>query len=152
MPGKNGLNICTQQEKSYQNDEFFFIGFEKVLKMLTFSWLQQSISPTNRQAFTSFFSSWSWKLRWWEYDSNAGFTGADLVGDYRTLTKWTEIFVYTYKGRVYVCLYITSSPPNCFSDGKNGLRHQIRLGPWIVLRLTRCSQRSVWCSDYENKN
>ena len=33
MPGKIGLHIRIQQEKSYQNDEFFFLGFEKVLKM-----------------------------------------------------------------------------------------------------------------------
>ena len=31
--GKNGLHIRTQQEKSYQNYELFFLGFEKVLKM-----------------------------------------------------------------------------------------------------------------------
>ena len=33
MLGKNGLYIRIQQEKSYQNDELFFLGFEKVLKM-----------------------------------------------------------------------------------------------------------------------
>ena len=33
MLGKNGLHIRIQQEKSYQNDELFFLGFEKVLKM-----------------------------------------------------------------------------------------------------------------------
>ena len=27
--GKNGLNICIQQETSYQNYELFFLGFEK---------------------------------------------------------------------------------------------------------------------------
>ena len=26
---KNGLNIRVQQEKTYQNDELFFLGFEK---------------------------------------------------------------------------------------------------------------------------
>ena len=31
--GKNDLNIRIQQEKSYHNDEIFFFGFEKVLKM-----------------------------------------------------------------------------------------------------------------------
>ena len=31
--GKNGLHIRIQQEKSYQNDELLFLGFEKVLKM-----------------------------------------------------------------------------------------------------------------------
>ena len=31
--GKNGLRICIQQEKSYQNYELFFLGLEKVLKM-----------------------------------------------------------------------------------------------------------------------
>ena len=30
---KNGLNFRIQQEKSYQNEELFFLGFEKVLKM-----------------------------------------------------------------------------------------------------------------------
>ena len=30
---KNGLNICFQQEKSYQNEDLFYMGFEKVLKM-----------------------------------------------------------------------------------------------------------------------
>ena len=30
--GKNGLQIRNQQEKSYQNDELFNLGFEKVLK------------------------------------------------------------------------------------------------------------------------
>ena len=33
MQGKNGLNIRNQQEKSYQNDELYFLRFEKVLKM-----------------------------------------------------------------------------------------------------------------------
>ena len=33
MQGKNGLDIRNQQEKSYQNDELFFSGFEKVKKM-----------------------------------------------------------------------------------------------------------------------
>jgi len=31
--GKNGLHIRIQQEKSYQKDELFFLGFEKVIKM-----------------------------------------------------------------------------------------------------------------------
>ena len=31
--GKNGLHIRIQQEKNYQNDELFFLGFKKVLKM-----------------------------------------------------------------------------------------------------------------------
>ena len=31
--GRNGLHICIQQEKSYQNGELFFLGFEKALKM-----------------------------------------------------------------------------------------------------------------------
>ena len=30
---KNSLHIRIQQEKGYQNDEIFFYGFEKVLKM-----------------------------------------------------------------------------------------------------------------------
>ena len=33
MLGKNGLHIRIQQEKSYQNDKLFYLGFEKVLKM-----------------------------------------------------------------------------------------------------------------------
>ena len=33
MLGKIGLHICIQQEKNYQNDELFFLGFEKVLKL-----------------------------------------------------------------------------------------------------------------------
>ena len=33
MQGKNGLDIRNQQEKSYQNDELLFLGFEKVKKM-----------------------------------------------------------------------------------------------------------------------
>ena len=33
MQGKNGLEIRNQQVKSYQNDELFFLGFEKVEKM-----------------------------------------------------------------------------------------------------------------------
>ena len=33
MLGKNGLHIGIQREKSHQNDELFFLGFEKVLKM-----------------------------------------------------------------------------------------------------------------------
>ena len=33
MPGKNGLDIRNQQEKSYQNEELFFLGFEKVRSM-----------------------------------------------------------------------------------------------------------------------
>ena len=33
MLGKNGLHIRIQQEKSYQSDKLFFLGFEKVLKM-----------------------------------------------------------------------------------------------------------------------
>ena len=33
MLGKNGLHIRIQQEKSYQKDELFFLGFEEVLKM-----------------------------------------------------------------------------------------------------------------------
>ena len=33
MQGKNGLNIHIQQEKTYQNDALFILGFEKVLKM-----------------------------------------------------------------------------------------------------------------------
>ena len=32
MQGKNGIDIRNQQEKSYQNDELFVLGFEKVLK------------------------------------------------------------------------------------------------------------------------
>ena len=35
MLEENGLNIRTQREKSYQNDELFFLGFENVLKMQT---------------------------------------------------------------------------------------------------------------------
>ena len=31
--GKNGLHIPFQQEKSYQDGEVFFMGFEKVLKV-----------------------------------------------------------------------------------------------------------------------
>ena len=31
--GKNRLHIRIQQEKSYQNDELFFLGFEKFIKM-----------------------------------------------------------------------------------------------------------------------
>ena len=30
---KNGLDICNQQEKSYQNVELFYLGIEKVRKM-----------------------------------------------------------------------------------------------------------------------
>ena len=30
VQGKNGLDIRNQQEKSYQKDELFFMGFEKV--------------------------------------------------------------------------------------------------------------------------
>ena len=33
MLGKNGLYVRIQQEKSYQNDELFLLGVEKVLKM-----------------------------------------------------------------------------------------------------------------------
>ena len=33
MLGKNDLHIRIQQEKSYQIDEFFCLGFEKVLEM-----------------------------------------------------------------------------------------------------------------------
>ena len=33
MIEKNGLQKRIQQEKSYQNDEVFFLGFEKVLKV-----------------------------------------------------------------------------------------------------------------------
>ena len=33
MQGKNGLDIRKQQEKSYQNDDLFFLGFDKVKKM-----------------------------------------------------------------------------------------------------------------------
>ena len=33
MLGKNGLHIRIQQVKSYQNDELYFLGVEKVLKM-----------------------------------------------------------------------------------------------------------------------
>ena len=33
MLGKNGLHIRIQHEKLYQNDELFFLGSEKVLKM-----------------------------------------------------------------------------------------------------------------------
>ena len=33
MLGEIGLHIRIQQEKSYQNDELVFLGFEKVLKM-----------------------------------------------------------------------------------------------------------------------
>ena len=33
MLGKNGFHIRIQHEKSYQNDEVFFLGFEKVLKV-----------------------------------------------------------------------------------------------------------------------
>ena len=33
MLRKNDLHIRITQEKSYQNDEVFFLGFEKVLKM-----------------------------------------------------------------------------------------------------------------------
>ena len=33
MQGKNGLDIHNQQEKSYQNDVVFFLGFVKVYKM-----------------------------------------------------------------------------------------------------------------------
>ena len=33
MQGKNGLHIRTQEEKSYQNDELFFLRFDKDLKM-----------------------------------------------------------------------------------------------------------------------
>ena len=32
MSGKNGLHILIQQEESYQNDELFFLGFEKSFK------------------------------------------------------------------------------------------------------------------------
>ena len=32
MQEKNGIHIRIQQEKSYQNYEFFFLGFEKVSK------------------------------------------------------------------------------------------------------------------------
>ena len=31
--GKNDLNICIVKEKSYQNDELFFMGIEMVLKL-----------------------------------------------------------------------------------------------------------------------
>ena len=31
--GKSGLRIHNQQEKGYQKDELFFLGFEKVLRM-----------------------------------------------------------------------------------------------------------------------
>ena len=33
--GKAGLHIRNQQEKSYQNDELFFLEYEKVLRMQT---------------------------------------------------------------------------------------------------------------------
>ena len=33
MLGKKGLQIRIRQEKSYQTHEFFFLGFEKDLKM-----------------------------------------------------------------------------------------------------------------------
>ena len=33
MLRKNGLHIRIQQEKIYQNDELFSLGFEKVLRM-----------------------------------------------------------------------------------------------------------------------
>ena len=33
MLRKNGLHFRIQQEKSFQNDKFFYLGFEKVLKM-----------------------------------------------------------------------------------------------------------------------
>ena len=33
MPGKFGLNIRIRQEKIYQNNVLFFVGFEKVLKI-----------------------------------------------------------------------------------------------------------------------
>ena len=33
MLGKSGLHIRIQQEKSYQNNELFFLRSEKVLKM-----------------------------------------------------------------------------------------------------------------------
>ena len=33
MLGKKGLNIRIQQEKCYQNEELFLLGFEKVIKM-----------------------------------------------------------------------------------------------------------------------
>ena len=33
MQGKNGLDIRNQQEKCYQNEELFFLGFETVNKM-----------------------------------------------------------------------------------------------------------------------
>ena len=33
MLGKKDLHMRIQLEKSYQNDELFFLGFQKVLKM-----------------------------------------------------------------------------------------------------------------------
>ena len=33
MLGKSGLRIRIQQDKGYRNDQFFLLGFEKVLKM-----------------------------------------------------------------------------------------------------------------------
>ena len=32
MQGKNDLDVRNQQKKCYQNDELFFLGFEKSLK------------------------------------------------------------------------------------------------------------------------
>ena len=32
VQGKNGFDIRNKQEKSYKNDELFFLGFEKLLK------------------------------------------------------------------------------------------------------------------------
>ena len=33
MLGKNGLHIRIQQEKGYQSDEIYFLGFQKNLKI-----------------------------------------------------------------------------------------------------------------------
>ena len=33
MFGKNALRIRIQEEKSFQNNELFFLGFEKVIKI-----------------------------------------------------------------------------------------------------------------------
>ena len=46
MLGKNGIHIRIQQEKSYQNDKLFYLGFGKVLKMQA-SVIEMFAEPTS---------------------------------------------------------------------------------------------------------
>ena len=59
VPGKSGLHIRIQQEKGYQNDELFFLGFEKALKMQVSVIFQVRLlrSTMNIYKFSSFRSS-----------------------------------------------------------------------------------------------